>query len=208
MRRILQIALIGAVLVSGQDKKVKPPELEVSQVTCRRIDEQLMAVDGSVKNTGTKPIRGLLIVFEFFAPGKQSITVQKGAPDTYIAQWKSGMAQLKGLSALATQIAPQPDRLEDVLSVLFRIQSLEITAGSLNDGLRRYQNPALAELLSGTLAESTPSREKLQQFALALAADKEKEFQIVDKEAQRCRGNLTREAPKRTPRAAPSTIKQ
>ncbi len=81
MRRILQIALIGAVLVSGQDKKVKPPELEVSQVTCRRIDEQLMAVDGSVKNTGTKPIRGLLIVFEFFAPGKQSITVQKGAPE-------------------------------------------------------------------------------------------------------------------------------
>ena len=134
--------------------------------------------------------------------------VQKGAPDTYIAQWKSGMAQLKGLSALATQIAPQPDRLEDVLSVLFRIQSLEITAGSLNDGVRRYQNPALAELLSGTLAESTPSREKLQQFALALAADKEKEFQIVDKEAQRCRGNLTREAPKRAPRAAPSTIKQ
>jgi hypothetical protein len=134
--------------------------------------------------------------------------VQKGAADTYIAQWKSGMAQLKGLSALATQIAPQPDRLEDILSVLFRIQSLEITAGSLNDGLRRYQNPALAELLSGTLAESTPSREKLQQFALALAADKEKEFQIVDKEAQRCRGNLSREAPRRTPRAAPSTIKQ
>lgn len=134
--------------------------------------------------------------------------VQKGAPDTYIAQWKSGMAQLQGLSALATQIAPQPDRLEDILSVLFRIQSLEITAGSLNDGLRRYQNPALAELLSGTLAESTPSREKLQQFALALAADREKEFQIVDKEAQRCRGNLARDAPKRTPRAAPSTIKQ
>ncbi len=118
--------------------------------------------------------------------------VQKGAPDTYIAQWNSGMAQLQGLSAISKQLAPAPERLPDVLAVLFRIQSLEITANSLNDGLRRYQNPALAELLSGTLAESTPSREKLQQFALALAAEKEKEFQIVDKEAQRCRGNLTR----------------
>ncbi|MDQ6701319.1 MAG: hypothetical protein M3Z36_14155 [Acidobacteriota bacterium] len=126
--------------------------------------------------------------------------VAKGAADTYIAQWKSGMRQLEGLSALAKQLAPAPDRLEDILSVLFRIQSLEITAGSLNDGLRRYQNPALAELLSGTLAESTPSREKLQQFALSLAGDKEKEFQIVDKEAQRCRGNLTREAPHRVTR--------
>lgn len=118
--------------------------------------------------------------------------VQKGAPDTYIAQWNSGMAQLQGLSSVAKQLAPAPERLPDVLAVLFRIQSLEITANSLNDGLRRYQNPALAELLSGTLAESTPSREKLQQFALSLAAEKEKEFQIVDKEAQRCRGNLTR----------------
>ncbi len=125
--------------------------------------------------------------------------VAKGAPDTYVAQWNSGMAQLKGLSAVAKQLAPAPDRLEDVLFVLFRIQSLEITAGSLNDGLRRYQNPALAELLSGTLAESTPSREKLQQFALVLAADKEKEFQVVDKEAQRCRGNLT-QSPKRPTR--------
>jgi len=126
--------------------------------------------------------------------------VAKGAADTYLAQWNSGMRQLEGLSALAKQLAPAPERLEDILTVLFRIQSLEITASSLNDGLRRYQNPALAELLSGTLAESTPSREKLQQFALALAADKEKEFQIVDKEAQRCRGSLTRESPRRVTR--------
>lgn len=119
--------------------------------------------------------------------------VAVGAADTYIAQWNSGMLQLQGLSAYAKQLAPAPDRLLDILNILFRIQSLEITANSLNDGLRRYQNPALAELLSGTLAESTPSREKLQQFALALAADKEKEFEIVDKEAQRCRGNLTRD---------------
>ena len=123
--------------------------------------------------------------------------VAKGAADTYIAQWNSGMKQLEGLSAIAKALAPTPDRLQDILSVLFRIQTLEITAGSLNDGLRKYQNPALAELLAGTLAESTPSREKLQQYALELAADKQKEFEIVDKEAQRCRGNLT-QAPRRT----------
>ena len=127
--------------------------------------------------------------------------VARGAADTYQAQWKSGMAQLHGLSALAKSVAAAPDRLQDVLAVLFRIQTLEITAGSLNDGLRRYQNPALAELLSGTLAESTPSREKLQQYALALALEKDKELQIVDQEAQRCRGSLT-QTPRRSARPA------
>ncbi len=116
--------------------------------------------------------------------------VAKGATDTYIAQWNSGMKQLQGLSALAKSVAASPTNLQDILTVLFRIQTLEITAGSLNDGLRKYQNPALAELLEGTLVESTPSREKLQQYALDLASDKQKEFEVVDKEAQRCRGNL------------------
>ncbi|MDQ6676281.1 MAG: hypothetical protein M3Z09_03190 [Acidobacteriota bacterium] len=128
--------------------------------------------------------------------------MEKGAPDTYIAQWNSGMAQLQGLSAVAMALAPHPDRLQDLLPVLFRIQMLEITAGSLGEGLRRYQNPALAELLSGTLAESTPSRETLQRYAIELAAEKDKEFQLVDQEAQRCRGSLTREAPRRAPRSS------
>ncbi len=122
--------------------------------------------------------------------------VAKGAPDTYVAQWQSGMRQLEGLSVTAKSLAATPDHLQEVLGVLFRIQTLEITADSLNDGLRRYQNPALAELLAGTLAESTPSREKLQQYAMDLAAEKQKEFEIVNKEAQRCRGNLT-QAPRR-----------
>ncbi len=87
MGRFFLIVAVGVAVLIGQDKKPKTPELEVSQLTCRRIDEQLIAVDGSMKNTGTKTIRGLVIVFEFFAPGKQSITVQKGAPepDTVVA---------------------------------------------------------------------------------------------------------------------------
>lgn len=81
MRCIFQISLFAALILSAQDKKAKPPELEVSQVSCHRIDEQLIAVDGSVRNTGTKAQSRLLIIFEFFAPGKQSITIQKGSPD-------------------------------------------------------------------------------------------------------------------------------
>lgn len=122
--------------------------------------------------------------------------VAKGAPDTYITQWNSSLEQSKGLGSAAKDLAQHTDRLPDVLQLLFRIQSLEITTGSLEDGLRRYQNPALADLLSATRAEATPVREKLQQYALELAAEKDQQFQIVDREAQRCRQDLSREPPR------------
>lgn len=125
--------------------------------------------------------------------------VASGAPDTYVAQWNSSLVQCKGLAAAAKNVSQHIDRLPDVLQLLFRIQSLEITAGSLEEGLRHYQNPALADLLSATRAESTPVRERLQQYALQLAADKDQQFQVADREAQRCRQDLSQ-----APRAHPA----
>ena len=81
MRGYFLISLVAALLLPAQEKKAKPQDLEVSQFTCRRIDEQLIAVDGKVKNTGTKTFRKVVIVFEFFAPDKKSITIQKGSPE-------------------------------------------------------------------------------------------------------------------------------
>lgn len=123
--------------------------------------------------------------------------VDKGAPDTYIAQWESARNQCRGLDAAAKSLAQHADRLPDTLELLFRVQSLELTLGSLEDGMRRYQNPALADILSAIRAESTPQREKLQKHALALANDKDQQLQVMDREAQRCRGDLSRQAPRR-----------
>lgn len=81
MRRILIVSFALSLLVYGQDRKGKTPELEFSQVSIHRIDEQLIAVDGSVRNTGMKQQNKVQIIFEFFAPGKQSITIQKGSPE-------------------------------------------------------------------------------------------------------------------------------
>jgi hypothetical protein len=116
--------------------------------------------------------------------------VAKGASDTYVTQWKTSQQQCKALVTDARALAPKPDRLTDVLKVLFRVQFLEIAMGSLEDGLRKYQNPALAELLNGTRAENLPNREKLQQYAIELADQREQEYKVADAEAQRCRGQL------------------
>jgi hypothetical protein len=81
MRRTFLALAVLALLLPAQDKKGKTPELEFSQVQVHRIDDQLIAVDGSVRNTGTKTLKEVTIVFEFFAPGHQSITIQRGAPE-------------------------------------------------------------------------------------------------------------------------------
>ncbi len=80
------IAMLTVLGISGQERKTKAPEVEVSQITVRRVDEQMIAADGSITNTGSKPVNKLLLVFEFFAPGKQSITIQKGPTDSNALQ--------------------------------------------------------------------------------------------------------------------------
>lgn len=130
---------------------------------------------------------------QILAQAKPREWVAKGAPDTYVAQFNSSIEQAKSLDAAAKNLAQHADRLPDTLDVLFRVQSLEITLGSLEEGLRHYQNPALADLMSATRGASTPDREKLQRHAIALANDKEQQFQVMDREAQRCRGDLSRQ---------------
>jgi hypothetical protein len=123
--------------------------------------------------------------------------VAKGAPDTYVKQWKTSQEQCQALIADAQSLSQKPDRLTEVLRVLFRVQFIEVALSSLEEGLKKYQNPALAELLAGTRAENTPNREKLQQYAVELADQREQDLRVADTEAQRCRGQLSQQAPKK-----------
>ncbi len=62
---------------------------------------------------------------------------------------------------------------------------------SLVEGIRRYQNPALADLLAGVAAEGGTDRERFQQFIVKLASEREQMLGIMDHEAQRCRSILS-----------------
>jgi hypothetical protein len=50
-------------------------------------------------------------------------------------------------------------------------------------------------LLIGVAAENSANRDKLRQYITDLAATKEQEFEVADREAQRCRGTLNKPAP-------------
>jgi hypothetical protein len=123
--------------------------------------------------------------------------ISQGAPDTYLAQWKSTQEQVRGLVYSTEQLTREPEKLTAALDAFFRIEALGALLRSLSEGLRKYQNPALADLLLSAAAEGAANRERLRQYIVDLAADKEKQFKVMDQEAQRCRGLLSRKPPER-----------
>jgi hypothetical protein len=117
--------------------------------------------------------------------------LKKGASETYAAQLQSGKDQAKAFADGARELARNPERLSASLELLFRIQGLETMLGSLEEGIRKYQDPALAETLASLAAENGVNRDRFQKYIVDLAGEREQQFQVMDREAQRCRGILT-----------------
>jgi hypothetical protein len=116
--------------------------------------------------------------------------VSKGASQTYIAQWSTAQTQLKYLIASSEAFARQPERMPLGLDTYFRMESVESSLGSLTEGVRKYQNPALASIMQSVIGENSTNRDRLRQYLEDLSKQKEEEFQVADREAQRCRAAL------------------
>lgn len=125
---------------------------------------------------------------------KTEAMVANGAPPTYMAQWKTAQTELQYTLGSVEALAKQPERLPVALDAFFRMQAMEATLGSVFEGMRKYQNPALADLLQSVVNENTTNRDRLRQYIQDLAVQKEQEFQVMDKEAQRCRNTIMRES--------------
>jgi hypothetical protein len=117
------------------------------------------------------------------------------AQRSYAPPWKSAQNEIQYLSASADQLAKEPERLTLALETFFRLQALETSVSSLVEGVRKYQNPAVADLLQSALVENLNNRERVKAYVVELALTKEQEFKIMDKEAQRCRGIMNRQPP-------------
>jgi hypothetical protein len=117
--------------------------------------------------------------------------VEKGASDTYAAQLQSSKDQAKAFADGARDLARNPEKLSASLELLFRVQGLETMLGSLEEGIRKYQDPAVAQKLASLEAENGANRDRFQKYIVNLAAEREQQFLVMDREAQRCRGILT-----------------
>src|SRR5579871_2505056 len=130
---------------------------------------------------------------EMIARVKPEAWVEKGAPETYAVQWKSSQAQLQYMLGSANALIQQPEKLTLALDAYFRMQAMETVMGSLIEGIRKYQDPELADSVQTLVNQNSANRDTLRQYIQDLAAEKEQEFTVADREAQRCRGVLLRE---------------
>jgi hypothetical protein len=117
--------------------------------------------------------------------------IDRGASETYVEQWQSATEQAKILAGTAGALSHNPEKLSAGLEVLFRIQILETMTGSLEQAMRKYQSPADAAALAALSAENGENRLRLERYLISLAADRERQLEVMDSEAQRCRALVT-----------------
>ena len=115
----------------------------------------------------------------------------QGASETYGAQLQSAKDQARALNDGAAELVKNPERLSALLDVFFRIQAIDSMLGSVEEGIRKYGYKPDAQTLAGLQAEVGANRDRLQRYIVSLAAEREREFQAMDREAQRCRAVVT-----------------
>jgi hypothetical protein len=119
--------------------------------------------------------------------------IARGASDTYLAQWNSTLEQFRAIQSDMSALAQHPERLTESMKALFRMQSTNQALDSLMGGTRKYQNPALADLIESVAAEANGDIDRFEKHLVELADEKEQQFTVVDREAQRCRATLSRQ---------------
>jgi hypothetical protein len=117
----------------------------------------------------------------------------KGAPASYQGLWQSAVKNNQALQTHAAAVAKTPENLAESLRLLEEVRDLNESMLQLSAGVRQYQNPSLADLIDGMLAEAKPARDAFSQRVLDLAAQREEQCGVADHEAQRCREQLSKQ---------------
>ncbi|HEX5431874.1 MAG TPA: hypothetical protein VFW83_07910 [Bryobacteraceae bacterium] len=187
MRTLLPVSLLLALAAAGQTPQpTVSPEWDITQTT-------------AALSTQAERIQPVLMKL------KPEVWVKNGAPGTYVSQWRSAQNDLNYVAGSAKALEQDPERLTLALDTYFRLQAFEAQIGSLVNAVRKYQSPSVGDQLVSLVAENASNRDKLRQYITDLAAQKEQEFSIVDKEAQRCRGALSASTPPPSPKNAPKS---
>ena len=70
------LVLLACSLLASPQKQRKPADVKILETRAVR-DAGNISVDGRVSVTGEKPLRGLVIIFDFRSPEKEVVTSQK-----------------------------------------------------------------------------------------------------------------------------------
>jgi hypothetical protein len=174
------LLLVATAAFAQQASQGTPAEWDISKVILG-ISEHATRLLPIVQQIDVKP---------WTEKGASHVTAQ-----AYARQLENAKVQVKAVADSAQTLARTPAKLSAAIELTYRLQSLESLMRSLGEGIRNYHNPATADLLIGVLTENGANRDRLQQYVVDLAVEKETECAVADQEAQRCRGFLSRQTP-------------
>ncbi len=167
-------------------------------------NQNLPAIAGVESAWDVRPIiESLITDNQQFQPILSNLDPQdwasRGASTVYIQQWQQALQQTKDIINTSKMLLLKTDSLSLALDDYFRLEALEITSRSLEEGVRRYSDRAIADRLNALMAHNFTSRQRFRDYIRDLASTTEQNFKVADAEAQRCRGMISKEpAPKKT----------
>jgi len=125
-----------------------------------------------------------------FAQVHPEAWMQKGAPQVYVAQWKSLGDQNTSIQVDMADAGEHAEAMPAMMSALFRVHRFDADLLGMIPAIRRYQSETVADQIEAVFAGDQRAVEKLQQYVLELANEKERLLELENSEAQRCRAQL------------------
>ena len=142
-------------------------------------------IDGLIKeNDGFQPV---------LAGIRPQDWIPKGASPVYIQQLQQTQQQTRDVVVVSKMLSQKTDNLTLALDEYFRLEALDTTARSLEEGVQRYGDRASADKLAALIAHNFGAREHFRDYLANLATSEEQNFKVADQEAQRCRAIISRE---------------
>ncbi len=131
---------------------------------------------------------------------------EASAPAAYFSQLDSAKSQIPSLLAAIDDLRLAPDRLSIGLEIFLRFDSLDQLQRSLMEAIRKYDTPAAADSIEARFVANAPARDRFRRYLIDLAADRDRQFEVLAREAQRCRTEANLPGSNKPP-ARPSTKK-
>jgi hypothetical protein len=119
--------------------------------------------------------------------------IQDGAPDAYIGQHETLLGEIENLRLSAQALGRQPTKLSSAVDTFLWMDRVGSMMESLSAGVRRYQNPAVADMLDSARSRSQGPEQQLKEYMRQLVVLHEAEMEIAHSEAQRCRETLAKQ---------------
>jgi hypothetical protein len=161
-----------------------------------------VAPDWQIRELAAKLEKNAAVIEGLLTQLKPEEWVSNGAPGSYVDQVKQTRQFNSFLILQAQALGREPAKLSVTMDTFLRLDHLQSLLDSVTAGVRSYQNASLAELLASAVGQNMASREQLKEYARELAVEREKEWEIANREAQRCRAALAKKPPV-TPAPAP-----